>query len=187
MREVKVSTTKNLMVFMTDVLDHVTGKTGLTLSISASKDGSSFSTITPTVTERGYGWYNIALTSSHLDTIGDLVLHITSTGADPTDLILQVIYHTPFGIKKNTAYNNLMFLMVDSTNHYAPKTGLTGFTATRSIDGGSFASCSNSVSEVGNGMYKINLSASDLNGDIITLKFSATGADDRLITIVTEP
>lgn len=172
---------------MTDSTDHVSGKTGLTLTITASKAGSAFASITPTVTERGNGWYSLALTESHLDTIGDLALHITATGADPSDLILQVVYHTPFGIRKNSAYNNFMFLMVDSTNHYAPKTGLTGFTATRSIDGASFSSCANSVSEVGNGIYKINLANTDLNGDIITIKFSATGADDRLVTIVTEP
>ena len=65
------------MVFMTDSTDHVSGKTGLTLTITASNAGSAFASITPTVTERGNGWYSLALTESHLDTIGDLALHIT--------------------------------------------------------------------------------------------------------------
>lgn len=87
-------------------------------------------------------------------------------------------------IKKNTALANFMFLMVDSTDHVTPKTGLT-ITATMSIDGAAFASCANSATEVANGMYKINLAATDLNGDVITLRFTGTAADARLITIVT--
>jgi hypothetical protein len=88
-------------------------------------------------------------------------------------------------INKNTALNNFSFLMVDSTDHVTPKTGLT-VTAERSIDGAAFAACANAVAEVGNGVYKINLAATDLNGDVITLKFTAAGADQRTITIVTQ-
>lgn len=91
MRELKLSTAANVMVFMTDSADHVTGKTSLTLTITASKDGAAFSSISPTVTERGNGWYNVALTTSHTDTLGDLALHVTATGADPTDLPMRVI------------------------------------------------------------------------------------------------
>jgi hypothetical protein len=83
---VKQSTARNLMVFLTDSTDHVSGKTGATLSVSLSKNGAAFSSISPTVTERGNGWYNIALTSSHTDTLGDLVLRATASGADPIDL-----------------------------------------------------------------------------------------------------
>ena len=91
----------------------------------------------------------------------------------------------PAGFKKNTAVANFMFLMVDATEHITPLTGAT-VTAERSIDGGAFASCSNSVTEVASGMYKISFSAADMNGDIISFKFEATGADPRYITISTE-
>jgi hypothetical protein len=90
MRLLKQSTAYDLMVFMTDSADHVTGKTGLTLTITASKAGAAFASISPTVTERGSGWYDLALTTSHTDTLGDLALHVTATGADPTDLVCQV-------------------------------------------------------------------------------------------------
>ena len=90
MRNLRVSTAANIMVFMTDSTDHVSGKTALSLTITASKDGASFASISPTVTERGDGWYNLALTSSHTDTPGDLALHITGTGADPTDVLCRV-------------------------------------------------------------------------------------------------
>jgi hypothetical protein len=87
----KQSTARNKMIFMVDETDHVTGLAGLTLTITASKDGAAFASISPTVTDRGNGWYNIALTSSHTDTLGDLALHVTSTGADPLDLQYDVV------------------------------------------------------------------------------------------------
>jgi hypothetical protein len=90
MRNLRQSTAYNLLVFMTDSSDHIAGKTGLTLTITASKDGAAFESIAPTVTERGNGWYNLALTTSHTDALGDLGIHVTGTGADPSDLICQV-------------------------------------------------------------------------------------------------
>lgn len=90
MRTLSKSTVANIMVFMTDETDHISGKEGLTLTINASKNGSAFAAITPTVTDRSYGWYNLALTTSHTDTVGDFVLHIDSEGADPTDVLMQV-------------------------------------------------------------------------------------------------
>ena len=91
MRQLKQNTAANIMVFMTDSADHVTGKAGLSLTITASKDGGAFASISPTVTERGSGWYNLALTASHTDTLGDLALHITSSGADPSDILCRIM------------------------------------------------------------------------------------------------
>lgn len=91
----KQSTARNLLVFVTDSTDHVTGLTGATLTITASKDGAAFASISPTVTERGNGWYSLALTSSHTDTLGDLAVHVTATSADPTDLVRQVVAGLP--------------------------------------------------------------------------------------------
>lgn len=90
MRDLKLSTARNVAVFMTSTTDHLTGKTGLTLTINQSKNGAAFAAITPTVTELASGWYNLALTSGHTDTLGDMVLNITGTGADNTDLLFQV-------------------------------------------------------------------------------------------------
>jgi hypothetical protein len=91
----KQSTARNKMVLMIDSSDHITGKTSLTLTITASKDGAAFASISPTVTDRGSGWYELALTSGHTDTLGDLALHITSTGADPRDVAWQVVVDLP--------------------------------------------------------------------------------------------
>lgn len=103
----------------------------------------------------------------------------------PADLD-QVKADLPSRVTKNTALSAFMFMMVDSTDHVTAETGLT-VTATRSIDGAAFASCANAVSEVANGWYKIDLAAADLNGNVVALRFTATGADTRNITIVTQP
>jgi hypothetical protein len=90
MRKAKQSTAKNVMLLMVQSSDHITGLAGLTLTITASKDGSAFAAIAPTVTDRGSGWYNVALTASHTDTLGDLALHVTGAAADPVDMVILV-------------------------------------------------------------------------------------------------
>ncbi|MCI0352572.1 MAG: hypothetical protein L0Z53_24395, partial [Acidobacteriales bacterium] len=92
-------------------------------------------------------------------------------------------------VLKNTALNNFMFLMVDSTDHITPKTGLSWAAgqAQVSIDGAAFGNLTNLPVEVGAGVYRINLAAADLNGDTIVLKFTATGADQRTVSLVTQP
>lgn len=91
----------------------------------------------------------------------------------------------PDGIFKNTALANFPFFMVLTADHVSGATGLA-VTAERSIDGGAFAACTNAVSEISAGFYKINLSAADLNGDTIALKFTAATADTTGLTIKTD-
>jgi hypothetical protein len=93
----KQSTAVNVTVLMIDSADHVTGKTGLSagLTIYATKAGGTPGLITPTVTELDStnvkGLYKLALTTGHTDTLGELQIHVTATGADPTDITHQVI------------------------------------------------------------------------------------------------
>jgi hypothetical protein len=89
-------------------------------------------------------------------------------------------------IKKNTAFNNFPFVMLDTSGN--PKTGLgTGITAQRRIDNGSYAACANTPAEVANGSYDINLAAGDLNGNAVTLRFTASGCRPTLLTIFPQP
>lgn len=88
MRLLKQSTAANVAVLMVLSSDRDTGATGLStggFTVSVSKDGSSFSTITPTITELGNGWYNLALTTTHTNTLGELLIHVTVSTADPYD------------------------------------------------------------------------------------------------------
>ena len=92
------------------------------------------------------------------------------------------------GIQKNTAFPNLEYLMVDSTDHRTGKTGLggaTGITLTRSIDGSAWAAGSAALAEIGNGIYVADLAATDTNGDTIMLRFTADDADDTFIELKT--
>jgi len=88
-------------------------------------------------------------------------------------------------IKQNQALANFEFLMTDSTNH-APATGLA-VTVTRSIDGGAFAAGTlSAVTELSNGIYKVDFGAGDLNGKVITLRATAAASDDCFERIVTQ-
>lgn len=90
----------------------------------------------------------------------------------------------PAGVKKNIALDDFQFLMIDSTDHFTPKTGLT-VTATINLDGGAFGACTNSVTEVSSGTYKISFTQAEMNAKVIGLIFTASGADQRTITILT--
>lgn len=128
------------------------------------------------------------------------VIQITNTTASPEsqerefqfglsqgdDIPTTILADLPVKVTKNVALNNFTFLMVLANDNKTGATGLATVVAQRSIDGAVFASCSNAVSEVGNGVYKINLTGSDLNGDTVCLRFTAATANDRVITIVTQ-
>jgi hypothetical protein len=114
-------------------------------------------------------------------------VHPGSTG---TGLKLSDIHSAlPVLPTKNRALDKFPFLLVSDIDHVSPKTGAI-ITPTRSIDGGAFAACANAgsgLAEVSNGVYTIDLAASDTNGSSIVLRFTATGADDRVIVFVTQP
>ncbi len=90
------------------------------------------------------------------------------------------------GIQKNTAKNNIEILMIDSTSDIDGQTGLTP-TMTVSIDGGAFVAknAGTTITEVAFGIYQIDANAADLNGDIITWRFTGTGANDTFLTFST--
>lgn len=85
------------------------------------------------------------------------------------DIYTQV--QRPFSIKKNTDQDDYMFAMFDSNG--APKTGLT-VAAQVSQDGAAFASMTNAVSEVGYGIYKIDIAADDVDCSMGAFRFTDT-------------
>lgn len=95
MRLLKQSTQRDIYVLMTDSTNPRVGLASLTLTITAGKNGGNDSSISPTVTDRGDGVYAITLTTSHTDTLGDLWLHITATGANTEDVFCQVVTALP--------------------------------------------------------------------------------------------
>jgi len=114
----------------------------------------------------------------------DLVIVDSGVNVIQSDVvkISSDISAVPF--QKNAALLNFQFEMVDATDFQTPETGIS-VTATRSIDNAAFAACANSAAELSNGIYAINLDATDMNGDVITFRFTGTGCADRFITIHT--
>jgi hypothetical protein len=88
-------------------------------------------------------------------------------------------------VKKNQACAGFTFTMIDATTK-EPSTGLA-ITATRRQDGGAATLCDNSVVELANGIYAIDFTANDMNANKITFRFTAAGADDTVVELVTVP
>jgi hypothetical protein len=153
-----------------------------------------------TCTHDEIGMYDCPLNETDLGTLGMLEIDVKKTSCLSVRhtymVVTQEVYAkfcgsgnltvaTTSNVKKNQALAGFTFLMTDSTNH-APITGRT-VSLTRSIDGASFAGAANSVTEVANGIYKIDLATTDLNGNSITFRATATGSDDTFFTIITQP
>jgi len=116
--------------------------------------------------------------SGKIDTI-DTVVDSNATKLD------TLVADSPGRPAKGVALAGFPFLLVASSDHVTGKTGAT-VTATRSLDGAAFAACANSATEVSGGIYKITLASTDLDADTVVLKFTATDADTRYVTIVTQ-
>jgi len=90
----------------------------------------------------------------------------------------------PAGIVKNAGCDNFEFPMVLTSDHYTAATSKT-VTGEMSIDGAAFVSTNGTIAEVSDGVYQIDMTAADTNGDKITYKFSATDCDDTIISVIT--
>lgn len=112
----------------------------------------------------------------------------------PNDhVILAAVTHTgavipgiPVGITKNAAFDDMEFLMVLTSDHVTPATGLV-VTGQRSINGAAFVNVAGVIAEVGSGIYQFDAQAADTNGDVITYRFSSGTADDTFVTVQTTP
>jgi hypothetical protein len=80
-----------LVFFMASSTDHVTGATGLSPTVTLSKNGGAFGAASGAVTEISSGWYQLAGNATDSNTLGALALHATATGADPADKSLQCL------------------------------------------------------------------------------------------------
>jgi hypothetical protein len=181
-----------------------TNATLKTVTVVLSKGpGAASVTASGTVTEVDAtglpGLYQVAFTSGDTAVAGDLAVRCVSSGCTDTwfidqvqtkiftDLTLDASGNTSITstLKKNTICNGFTFTMTSSLNN-APQTGLT-VAAQVSLAGVAFVPCTNLVSEIGNGVYTINLAAADVNANIVMLRFSATGANDQDILLFTQP
>lgn len=90
----------------------------------------------------------------------------------------------PSGFQKNKACSNITFMMVDSTDHRTPKTGLT-VTGYVSLDGAAYGAVAGTIAEISNGTYQFDAVAADMNGDKCMFRMTGSGADDCFFSVVT--
>ena len=100
------------------------------------------------------------------------------------DAIREKTDNLPSGIPRNVALNDFQFLMVLNSDHITPATGKT-VSGEISQGNGAFNPLTNNVAEISSGVYTINLTQTEMNAEMITLKFTAAGCDQRTITIKT--
>jgi len=93
----QVNTTTYPIVFLlVDSTDHVTGKTGRTPTVVLSKNGGSLAAAAGVVTEIGNGWYALAGNTTDRNTLGELILSVSATAADPYDEKYLIVPWNPF-------------------------------------------------------------------------------------------
>lgn len=121
----------------------------------------------------------VGLAAANLDTqLGAIPTRVEAT-ADKDEILAQL----PAAPVKNASFTYVI-KMVDSTDHATPETGLT-IAMTRSLDGAAFGAATGVVTEISTGHYKVVASAADMNGDVVTHRFTSTGADDLTIEFKT--
>lgn len=98
MQRKQSNATYHLFFFMVDDTDHITGKTGLSPTVTISKNGASFGSPSGAVSEVGSGWYKVAGHATDSNTLGTLLLHATATGADPIDKEYEIVVFDPFDL-----------------------------------------------------------------------------------------
>ncbi len=125
---------------------------------------------------------DISVAEGEIEWTGSVIVAQTGDAFAKAVLILADLPNIP---TKNVALSNFSFLMVDSTDNVSPKTGLT-VTGTISKDGAAFSSLTNSVAEIANGIYKVDITADEMNANVVVLRFAASGGDDRFITMLTQ-
>jgi hypothetical protein len=183
---IPIGTAKRVLLKAYLESDHISAATGKTIAVTISKNGAAFgnpSAGATNATEIASGWYYVDLSTTDTGTAGPLAVRGTNADIDDTEIAFEV--GLGVFIKKNTALSGFTFPM-RSTADYTPSTGRS-VTCVRSIDGGATASCTNAVSEVGSGLYKVDLAAADTNGSLITLILTASGAHSEIISLVTQP
>ena len=115
--EIQQSTTQSVLLFMMVLSsDHVSPATGLSPTVTLSKNGAAFASPSGAVTEIANGWYKVAGNATDTNTLGPLALHASVATADNTDLVVANI------VKYNPQAADLGILTVQLVESYAAST-----------------------------------------------------------------
>lgn len=92
----KSSSGTPLLFYMVDSADHISAKTGLSPTVTISKNGGSFGSPSGAVSEIANGWYKVAGNGTDTGSEGPIALHATASGADPfDDVVAMVVEYNP--------------------------------------------------------------------------------------------
>lgn len=80
--QIKKGDTPRIVFYMSDAADNETGETGLTPTVTISKNGGAFAAATNAGMEVAGGWYYVDLTATETNTVGSLIFKATGTGAN---------------------------------------------------------------------------------------------------------
>ena len=93
------STTRPMQFLLVQATDHITGATGLTPTVTISKNGASFGSPSGAVTEVGSGWYALAGHATDRNTLGEFLIHVAATASnDPSDEQYEITAFDPFAL-----------------------------------------------------------------------------------------
>lgn len=197
-------TTATITFLPTDTTNPQLGVNGADpFTIAVSVNGGPFTVTSQTLPNPLAGWYTVTLGPPLTNTLGQVALQATATDPNTpgetlvwTQNNIQIVPPTvlnpatPTGatiaIQRGVALPAMPFPMYSNA---APPVLLTGLSVAgqRSLDGGAFVTLAGPIHEIGAGWYATPLTASETNGQVIALRFSAAGAQDQLITIPTQP
>ena len=83
---------RKFKIYMTDSADPLAGKTGLaSFTVKLAKDSAAEATVSPTITERGGGWYEVTPLAAHRDTLGESAWTFTHAGANDFARLEEVV------------------------------------------------------------------------------------------------
>lgn len=182
---VQQGTVRNLRFFMVDSADHVTGKINLAPAVTIAKDGAGFGAPAGVITEvggagNGNGWYQLAATAIDTDTLGELLIHATAVGADPADVMVEVVKFNPQAVAVGAAVvGSAMTLAANAVDANA----LAADAITEILDGDSLAH----GTAASGGAFWIYLAAATseaddfFNGSLITIMSGPGAGQSRLI------
>jgi hypothetical protein len=95
--EIQQSTTQSaLLFFLVLTSDHISPATGLSPTVTLSKNGGAFASPSGTVSEIANGWYKVAGNATDTGTLGPLALHASVATADNCDLVVaNIVAYNP--------------------------------------------------------------------------------------------
>lgn len=96
MQEILQSSTAHPLVFVLyDSSDHVTGKTGVSPTVTISKNGASFASPSGMIGEIGNGFYIVSGNATDTNTLGMLALNATGSGCDQCTMGYLIVAYDP--------------------------------------------------------------------------------------------